>query len=418
MRDARGARALVAITPFLWTLAEDAGMPSAYRTLTGLAANDFDVHVVLPERGGGCARPYRGLTLHPFDVPAFGLRGEFGATRSPLLLEAPPGREAGLRWKAFLAAMLAGGVRRALRVAGHVRPALTYGILPTGALAAAAVGRREHVPNVTRLFGTHLAPVHGAALVGHAWELAAFKVPAQLVIVTDDGTQGDVVARRLKVPEERFRFELNGVGEEFRTRANLPEPREVKLELGLDPDTALFVFAHHLIPSHHPLVLVDAAGALARDGVAAAIVVAGDGGERAALEEAIRRRGLEGRLVVLGNVAREQVRRLLAAAAAVVSLDELSNLVNSVLEALALGVPVVATDTGGTRRLLADGENSLLLPRPDGEELAAALRRLVEDGALAAQLRAGAAETARARLESWDERMAREARMLREAIGV
>jgi len=132
-------------------------MPSAYRTLTGLAANGFDVHVVMPERRAEGPRDYRGLHLHTFSVPTFGLEGEYGPARSSLLLEAPPGRGAGLRWKCFLTAMLAAAVRRALRVAREIDPALVYGILPTGALAAAAVARRTGAPNVTRLFGTHLA---------------------------------------------------------------------------------------------------------------------------------------------------------------------------------------------------------------------------------------------------------------------
>jgi glycosyltransferase involved in cell wall biosynthesis len=207
---------------------------------------------------------------------------------------------------------------------------------------------------------------------------------------------------------------MNGVDEDFLGRDGLPGREALKSELGLEPETPLFVFAHHLIPSHHPLALVRAVDALARTGLDVAVAVAGDGPERAPLEEAVRRAGLERRVLVLGNVRRMRIRELLAAADAVLSLDELSNLVNSVLEALALGTPVVATATGGTGRLLVDGKNALLLARPDGDAVASALRRLVDDAELTRRLREGAAATARERIESWDDRIAREAEMLKE----
>lgn len=416
MSDAPTRRPLLAITPFLWTIGEDAGMPSAYRSLTGLAANGFDVHVVLPQRGGGPSSAYRSLRLHPFDVGSFGLRGDFGPNRSPLLLQAPPGFGAGARWKAFLAAMLTLAVRRGLEVARRIDPVAVYGILPTGALAAAAIGGALRMPNVTRLFGTHLGSVRGVALAAHAWEVAAFKAPADLVIVTDDGTLGDEVARRLRVPDRRLRFLMNGVDERFFERDGLPSPDDVKRGLGIDPALPLFVFAHHLLPDHHPSTLVAAVELLAGEDVPIAVAIAGDGPERTRVEEAVRGAHLEERVRVLGNVSRERVRELLSSAVAVVSLDGLSNLVNSVLEALALGLPAVATSTGGTRRLLRDGENALLVERAEPRLVASALRRMVEEPVLAATLRTGAAATAQGRLETWNERLAREAAMIREVL--
>jgi len=342
------------------------------------------------------------------------LRGEFGPTRSPLLLETPDGRAAGLRWKAFLAAMLAGAVRCGLEVAREVRPVLLYGILPTGALAAGGVALRTRVPNVTRLLGTHLASVRGLALTGHAWEVAAFKLPARLLIVTDDGTLGDEVARRLRVPDARLRFLMNGVDERFRDREGLASASQVKESLDLDPQVPLFLFAHHLLPSHHVLTLVRAVQLLTRDGHTVAAVVAGDGPERADLVEAVRAARLERRIVILGNVTRERIRELMGAAVAVVSLDDLSNLVNSVLEALAFGIPVIATASGGSTRLLSDLENALVLPGAEARALAAAMWRLAEDKDLAVRLRNGATVTAQTRIRSWSDRIADEAQMLQE----
>ena len=80
----------------------------------------------------------------------------------------------------------------------------------------------------------------------------------------------------------------------------------------------------------------------------------------------------------------------------------------SILEAMAAGLPVVATDVGGVRELVADGETGLLVPAGDPARLAEALRSLLADPALRRRL--GAAGHARAR-ERFDLRALRDAHL-------
>jgi glycosyltransferase involved in cell wall biosynthesis len=189
----------------------------------------------------------------------------------------------------------------------------------------------------------------------------------------------------------------------------------VKLDLGVGADTALFVFAHHLLASHHPRVLVDAASTLLAEGVDIAVCLLGDGPERVSLIEHVERLGIERRVILPGNVPRARVRELMTSATAVVSLDELSNLVNSVLEAVALGVPVIATATGGTRTLLEDERNALIVEN-NSDAVAQALRRIADDPQLRSRLSAGAVETAGSKLESWSTRMSQESQMLSDLL--
>jgi glycosyltransferase involved in cell wall biosynthesis len=59
---------------------------------------------------------------------------------------------------------------------------------------------------------------------------------------------------------------------------------------------------------------------------------------------------------------------------------------NAVLEAMAAGKPVVATDTGGCREAVVDGVTGFLIPPGDAEALAERVRRLLDDEAVATQL--------------------------------
>lgn len=59
---------------------------------------------------------------------------------------------------------------------------------------------------------------------------------------------------------------------------------------------------------------------------------------------------------------------------------------NSVLEAMAMGLPIVATRVSGNEDVVVDGENGLLVPPGDPKSLAAAIQKLVDDPALATRM--------------------------------
>jgi glycosyltransferase involved in cell wall biosynthesis len=159
---------------------------------------------------------------------------------------------------------------------------------------------------------------------------------------------------------------------------------ELRLRHGFDGPT--LVFAGRLSLQKSLDVLLRAVAAC--DGVA--LVVAGDGPERARLDALVVELGLGDRVRFLGAQPRETVLELLAAADAEVLSSGWENFPHSLIEGLAVGTPVIATGVGGVLEIVDDGENGLLVPPDDPEAFAAAIRRFFADGDLRERLRAAA----------------------------
>jgi len=135
----------------------------------------------------------------------------------------------------------------------------------------------------------------------------------------------------------------------------------------------------------------------------ARLVVIGDGAERPALEQLAKHLAVWDRVVFLGWVDAPHEHLLDLDVLAVPSRHEGLPLV--LLEAMAAGVPVVATRVGGIPEAVDDGATGLLVPPDDQEALTSALQTLERDPRLRARL-AGAAQD-RARRDFTSEAMAR-----------
>jgi glycosyltransferase involved in cell wall biosynthesis len=122
----------------------------------------------------------------------------------------------------------------------------------------------------------------------------------------------------------------------------------------------------------------------------ASLLVVGDGPDRADLERRCAELGLDGRVRFVGGLSREAVLRVFAAADAVLLSSRWENFPHVVVEALAVGTPVVATSVGGVPEVVRDGENGLLVAPDDPEALATAIRRVLGDDGLRSRLAAAA----------------------------
>jgi glycosyltransferase involved in cell wall biosynthesis len=170
----------------------------------------------------------------------------------------------------------------------------------------------------------------------------------------------------------------------------LPElaaAEEVRARLGLGPGERVLVSAGRLNAQKALHVALEALARL--EGVS--LVLAGDGELRDALAARAGELGLDVRVRFAGSLPRVEVLALFRAADAVLLSSAWENFPHVLVEALAVGTPVVATRVGGVAEIVEDGVSGLLVPAGDPEALADAAGRLLADAGLHERLRAGTA---------------------------
>ena len=119
----------------------------------------------------------------------------------------------------------------------------------------------------------------------------------------------------------------------------------------------------------------------------ACLVVTGSGPERERLEALTNELGVRNTVTFTGRLDRDQMTECYRRADVALNPSRVDNMPNSILEALASGVPVVTTDVGGVGQIVRNETTALLVPPGEPEPMARALLRILDDAALAGALR-------------------------------
>jgi colanic acid/amylovoran biosynthesis glycosyltransferase len=137
--------------------------------------------------------------------------------------------------------------------------------------------------------------------------------------------------------------------------------------------------AARLSPEKGLPFLIHALKLLLDDGHELELRVAGDGPSRGQLETLAMELGLSNHVYFLGYLGEDAIIRELQAADLFVLPSFAEGIPVSAMEAMAVGVPVIATNTGGISELIEDGKTGLLVRPSDSEALAGAVVAMIED---------------------------------------
>jgi glycosyltransferase involved in cell wall biosynthesis len=346
---------------------------------TSVAARGHEVHVVAPwhpliRR----ARVENGVHFHFFRyavVPAMNVFGYAQGLRADTNLKVAA-------WMATPAALAAGWFK-AMRVAQKKRATVVHAhwVIPGGVIGALAAGRRRLVVS---LHGSDVFVAERHRLL----RSAARRVFDRATCVT--ACSDDLRTRAIALGASADAIETVPYGVDSARFAPSPDARaRVRQELGIGERPFVFT-AGRLVRKKGFDVLIRAAARLGAAVPDLEVAVAGEGDLRNELQILAATAG--GRVRLLGNRTQDEIAMLCAAAdvIAVPSVhDEAGNvdgLPNFALEALASGVPVVATRVGGLPQAVRHAETGLLVAERNEEALADALLLLIRDRGVGATL--------------------------------
>ena len=207
------------------------------------------------------------------------------------------------------------------------------------------------------------------------------------VVAISGGVRAALLAA--EVPAARLRLIPSGV-DTSRFRQNPLARAQIRSAYGFGAHETVVLSVGALATRKGHRTLLQAAQQLKGQGVRLRYLVCGEGSLRATLQNEARRLGLETDVRFAGFCP--EISRYLAAADLFVHVPQWEGLGVAVIEALAAGLPVVASRVGGIPDLIKDHITGLLVPPQDPTTLAAALTRLVQAPAWASMLgRAGQA---------------------------
>jgi sugar transferase (PEP-CTERM/EpsH1 system associated) len=207
----------------------------------------------------------------------------------------------------------------------------------------------------------------------------------------------DYLLNTVRLPENKVITIRNGIDtERFQPR---PDRITVRTELGYDSTSVVIAIVARLAPVKNHRLLIETFSDLSKAYPSARLLIIGDGPLRGELETMTRDLSLSDKVRFTGD--RPDVERLLGAADIATLSSQSEGVSLTLLEAMATGLPVVATNVGGNPAIISEGINGYLVGQ-DRSTYAAALGRLVESEDLRRTLGAHARQTV---VDRWSVRL-------------
>lgn len=259
------------------------------------------------------------------------------------------------------------------------------------------IARLIGVPTVLKLTSSKDAGIKGASTAGVFGRVCRSlhrRVDAMIALTRETGQE----ALDFGVPKHRVVVFGNAVDTRSLCPANESSRLAARQRYGLSSDRSV-IFVGRLSPEKNVGCLLRAwAHCLGRLTGNWSLVVVGDGAERSRLEAVSRSLGLVNTVRFAGQVEDpEDIRDWYRASDLFVQSSNFEGLSNTMLEALATGLPIVCTDVSGTTQCVREPDTGLVVPVGDAERLADAIVELANDDARRAQMSQRAAAFVRER---------------------
>jgi len=221
----------------------------------------------------------------------------------------------------------------------------------------------------------------------------------EMVIAVSDGIRNDLVRSGIK--DSRVVVIPNAVVSSFGEDQLLTRRRDKRLSLDIAPDDFVVGCLGRLSQEKGVNYLVDALSLIINSVDQVKLLIVGDGPERQSLEQKVKNSGLENLVVFAGF--QEDIEKWLPAFDVFVLPSLTEGTPMALLEAMAMGVPVIATAVGGVPKVINDRVNGILVSKGQPVEISEKIRMLQNNPDLQKKLALNGLDTIREKydIRSW-----------------
>jgi len=401
----------------IWPWGKGKGIPSVFASQKGFVERGHEVHFICPLKKKDLAQKedYEGIHIFRFKLP-FNLSTvkALSMQKNTLFGHICATSYYNLEWFCFQIF----GLYWLWKIAFSIRPDLIYVHTVTPALFAWFLSKLFDTKLVIRVYGIkNLYSRWGDIFyrIKEARNYAAFKIPADYFIITNDGSYGNRLAKNLGVPDKKIRYWRNGIDQELYEQD--PSAKEYICNyLKINPSFKIIASTCRLIPDYGADKLLYAFADLYKKKPDTVCLIAGDGPERKKLEEFVQKAGISSNVFFLGIVCRQMIKKILNAADIFVLLSRYYNCTNTMWEAMACGQCIITTETEAIKEVLASGENAILLSKDRMDEFPEILKELLINDELRHKLGNNARLRAKEVLGNWPQRINKEINLLERLV--
>lgn len=264
-------------------------------------------------------------------------------------------------------------------------------------------------PLVTRFQGTVVSKDFNLLNKIKSWQhFLALTIRSELTIITNDGTQGDQVLKRIRGDLINVQFLVNGIDKIF-YEIPIKTYGEQLSCINLFCCGRLVIWKNH---DRNIRVLSE----IVKNGIDAQLYVIGDGPDKSKLILLAAELGVTNKVHFVGAIEHSKLVKFIERSDIYITNYQFSNFGKTMMEAMAGGKPIIATNVGDTNKFMTDGFNGYLLQDNDIEGMARSIINLASSAELMNQYSLNSRQLALKNFWSWNERFQYERNIILDLI--
>ena len=397
----------------IWLWGKNKGIPSIFYPQKEFAKRGYEVHFLCPLKKGDKKREIvDGINIYRFNFP-FNIKRRKYIQTSTLLGRIKSSVTRNLNWLFFHIF----GTYQGLTIGRKINPDIVYAHSLTSVFPSYLISKKLKAKLVVRLYGIwdYWRWEERWYRIKQFMDYLAFRVSADLFIVTNDGTYGKEVAMSLGVPEGRVRCWRNGIDKQFYEPDNSAR-EEICKKYNIDPSHKIIVSTSRLIGIYGVDRLISVLPELFDINSECICLICGSGPNKKALENFVEKHNISSKVIFAGIIKRDEIKKILNASDIFVFLSRRWNCTNTMWEAMASGKCIITTKNYAIEEVLTSGENAVLVGGNEIENLPEIIDNILKNDKLRKTLGENAKNRAREILETWSDRTSKEAELLEKLV--